>query len=229
MDLKEYLQQQAEKDAEALITEGDRQHLEKLMQKIDEAPAPVKVKTPWYRRWQFLSGAAVAAVAVIIAASVVLINDRPSEFLYSDKHIVTVVSELQSLQTDLKYFSVIDSESTQYEVRKSYDSVSGDKLYYSASTRYMLSEVNLVFVINERYDYKFDIKSETSTKQLTDYSVAYAKMSDMSGTNAFNAIKYSGWIKLQTETVYFNYLQPDLEILDDETFFAGIQQIVGVK
>ena len=85
--------------------------------------------------------------------------------------------------------------------------------------------VNFAVVINEKYNYRFEIKNEV-TKTLSDYSLTYNK-NGYTSTSGIDGFTYLGKIQVQTETVYFTYNQ--LPALGDEAFFESIQQIIQVK
>ena len=81
----------------------------------------------------------------------------------------------------------------------------------------------MVVVINEKYNYNFPLKEEVANKQLPNYVVNYTKESSRGKPQ----INYRGWLKVNTETVYFDYVQ--IPALGDDAFFESLQQIIQVK
>lgn len=127
------------------------------------------------------------------------------------------------MQTDTNNFNFDLLANSLEDVSLYFDSKSNDKLYYSCSADFEFFIIDLVVVINEKYNYKFDIIEDTTAKQLSDYTVNFSSES----SRGQSYVTYRGWIKVQTETVYFNYVQTP-ETGEDE-FLESIQQIVKVK
>ncbi|MBD5584927.1 MAG: hypothetical protein HDQ88_07585 [Clostridia bacterium] len=232
MNFKDYFQKQAEAQADKLITESDRQFCKALLESNEEvssqpvAPVAVIAKKPWYKQWDIIASIACAVCILVIIVSSVLINNNKDDFLFKDENIVSDVATVEQLQSDLKYVSLPNNLN---EISYSYDSVTKTRLFYNIKQKTEIADVELVVVINENYNYSFEFDKEEITETLDSYSVIYNKKEsiNLSGTT----YNYKGYIKVQTETVYFEYKAQEAipEEYADEAFFDDIQQLIGVK
>ena len=114
-------------------------------------------------------------------------------------------------------------ETDSEQIKLSYDSESNDKLYYSVLGYVESSSINFVILINEKYNYQFNLNGEEKCVELAQYTLNYSSLI----LRGKPQIEYKGWIKVQTEIVYFEFIQKPA--LGDEAFFETIQQVVKVK
>lgn len=223
MDLKKYIRQKSEEDAEKLFSEGDEQFCHTLAEQAGAAPHP-QLRKPKYKFWAWISSA-VAIVAAAVITTVVLLNNSPIYYQIGD--IEKVGSNIEQLQNDSKYFTVSEREEViEVGITLSYDSKSGDKLYYNFSTTYKaeanIAKVDLTIVINKNYHHTFDME-DSNTKALSDYTVIYETVERPEAFGYY----YRGRINVKTETVYLEYRL--LMGFDDEIFFNEIQKLVQLK
>lgn len=168
-----------------------------------------------------VSSLLVAAITLTCVFSLRKISD---EFLYKDDNIVTQESEYELMKTDLVFFDLSFNNYILSQVDMSYDLISNDKLFYRVISNFETSTLEMIIVINEKYNYKFDLKGEVKSVQLVDYTLFYTveNIRDIPAKK-----KFRGRIKVQTEIVYFEFIQKPA--LGDKAFFETIQQVVKVK
>lgn len=228
MDYKEFLQKQAEEEAEKLITDSDRQYYKTLFEKNEQAetasPVAVIAKKPWYKQWSVLSSIACAVCVLVIIVSSVLVNNR-NGFLYKEENIVTENVTISNAREELKYFELKDND---FLIKKSYDNPSKSTLYFSFQGETDVAEVSLTVVVNEHYNYKFTLSEDIHTQTLDKYTVNYNKNENINLSGI--TYDYRGYIKVQTETAYFEYKQQiPLGEYADEAFFDDLQQLITLK
>lgn len=225
MNLKKYLRQQAEKDAESLLTDDDRQFSMQLAQSAQQT-------LPKRKRFNFAAISSVVAtclVAIILGITLPLtINKQPAidEIFYNEENVAQTACTLEDVNYNSKYFKIEETESITFRYQLNYDSVTGDKLYYSVSvTGGIISTFTLDIVINENYNYNFEMYGEILNGQLSQYSVEYNSQIEEGVMST--ELKYKGIIKVESEIVYIDYKQ-SFEI-GDQAFFEDIQNVLKVK
>ena len=224
MNLKKHLRTQAEKDAENLLNEEDELFIQQLVQ--SGAPAATRTLSKAKKFWiSFASIIATAVVASIIVVPVVFANRTPGGIFYQESNIREQQATFEEMQSDLKYFEIVEN-SLQHSVILKYDSVSNDKLYYVVEGTAALSKFTFNIVINENYNFNFDVGSdELREHPFTDYSINYVSYKTESG--GLNETQYFGYIQFKTEIVYIKYRQ--LIDIGEQAFFDDIQNIIKVK
>lgn len=227
MNLKEYLQQQAGKDVENLLTDSDREFCRQLAQDVQEKPAETQSKRPKIKLWAGIGSAVAAVLLAVIIIPFALVKKPANELLYQEENVANTVCSLEDLNNDSNVFEVIQTENSNITVKQFYDTVSNDSLYYEVNVTGIISVYRIFVVVNNKYNYKFDLSEELLSAQLSDYSLNYESFKpDGSGIEA----QYQGVIKLNTETVYIDYEQSiDLEDLSEQVFFEDIQSVLKVK
>ncbi len=102
-----------------------------------------------------------------------------------------------------------------------------DNLYYKNEIKSDLQQSEIVLVINENYNFKFSVQGQTTVRQLENYTIEYIRdgKENSNGTD----YKYSGWVKVESETAYFVYEQHNHIGDSDDEFFEDIQNIIRLK
>lgn len=224
MNLKKYLKQRAEEDAESLITESDREFCMQLAQNARQ----IAPKRKRFNLAAVSSAAAVCLVAVILGITLPLVlNRQPAveEIHYKEENVAKTACTIEEVNINTKYFQISQTENIIILPMLNYDSVSGDKLYYSVSVTTQISVFTLYIVINENYSYSFEKYEDLSYGQLAQYSVEY-NVERVDGVMA-TELKYRGIISVESETVYIDYTQ-NFDIGDD-AFLDDIQNVLKVK
>lgn len=213
---------------EVSLTEGDEQLRQKLLQEVraNATKRQAEEKPRRYNNfWKVFSAVATACVAVVVVTVSVVFTRDNSFVYYKEENIETMSSNIDELQNSIKYFSFqTDSEC---EVKLKYDSISGDKLFYSLDSRGVGSEKAFQIVINEHYTLPYKELEKPQTSKLDNYNIVYQKNMYVMEELGIEGSNYRGYIKVQTETVYFDMkLLPSMQ---EEQFFDYIQTIVKVK
>lgn len=222
MKLKKYIKLKEDLPEEPM-TEREQEIYNSLVQRVRQnAEGAVKTKKR-VSLWKVLTPAISFAVAISIALTCIFTLRSTQETTYYDGKIKNEPSSFTLLQNDVTVYDLTFIEPFTESVFINYDSESNDKLFYSVSAHVELSSIELVVVINEKYNYNFPLKEEVANKQLPNYVVNYTKESSRGKPQ----ITYKGWLKVNTETVYFDYVQ--IPALGDDAFFESLQQIIQVK
>lgn len=224
MNLKKHLQTQAEKDAENLLNEEDELFIQQLVQ--SGAPAATRTLSKAKKFWiSFASIIATAAVASIIVVPVMFANRTPGGIFYQESNIKEQQATFEEMQNNVKYFEFVENN-LEYSVILKYDLLSKDKLFYTLNGTTALSSFTFNIVINENYNFKFNIKDEElSEYKLSGYSLNYVKYQS-EGLDLIET-QYFGYIKIKTEIIYIEYNQ--LIDIGEQAFFDDIQNIIKVK
>lgn len=223
MNIKKYLRQQAEKDAESLLTESDRQFSMQLAESVQQERVQRKPKT--FRIKAFASAAAVLMVAVVLGVTLPLtLSKQPAvnEVHYKEENMLQNDCTIEDVNYNAKYFQLNEAEDMSFESYFKYDSVSGDKLFYSVTVSTDISEFNLVIVVNEKYNHDFKLKDDLRNEQRTNYDINFFEKH-----TSREEIQYTGYVKINSEIVYIDYFQ--FIDIGPDAFFDQIESVLKVK
>lgn len=223
MNLKKDLQQQAYKDAESLLTENDKQFCAKLAEEMqDNTLKPVSKKFKLKTFASVLTSCAAAiALLVILPFFTNKTGNTVVEVQYKEENIVQESCSIADVTNNSKYFELHEQENVTLHAILMYDSLSSDKLYYSIVIETFISKIIFNIVINENYNFNFDIGKDLLSKPLSQYEIAYESKVNI------DSVMYIGYITVDTETVYIEYTQ--LFDLGEQAFFDDIQSVLKVK
>ena len=222
MNLKKYIKLK-ESAQEVQLSEEEEMLYNSLLKRTEQNNAKKTAIKKNRHLWKIVTLIVSVLGAIAITLTCVFTMRMPDDVLYGYENIISEESTFGSMLEDIRYLDLENLGPTIDQVSMSYDLESNDKLYYSISADIDLSSLYLVIVINEKYNYEFNLKTEPLINDLNDYTIFYNRESSRGDPQ----INYSGWIQVQTETVYFNYVQ--IPALGDEAFFESIQQIIQVK
>lgn len=223
MNLKKHIRLKNSNNRERQLTEEEQALYNSLIVQVESNAASGTAVKKKQNLWRILTPILSVAGAIAITLTCIFALRNSRDFVYFDENSISEKSTFIDMQTDLSYVNFEYIESDINQVSMIYDSKSGDKLYYTCKADVDFYVVDLAVVINIKYQYKFEINGEVVTKQLPDYEITYSEISSRGQPDT----TYKGWIKVQTETVYFNYVQtPDA---GEDAFLESIQQIVKVK
>ncbi len=223
MNVKKFLREQAEKNAENLLDENDLLFLQHF-ESVEEGAATAKPRRLSRKKlWAILSPVVTVAVAAIIIFPSVFVK-RKGNIFYQEANVREVASTIEDLRSNLKYFD-IESKEIESTVLLNYDLVTNDKLYYTLEGVKQLSEFKLYILINENYHKNFDIGSGLAIQEMTDYNLNYEciEVEDIGSVTNL----YRGIITVNTEIIYIEYNQ--LIDLGEQAFFDDIESIIKVK
>ena len=138
--------------------------------------------------------------------------------------MASIVCSVEDLNNGSSSFELVQMQGSAITVKQFYDTVRNDALYYEVNVKGIISEYRLFIVVNTKYNYKFELSEELLTASLPDYSLNYHSVAP-EGSKI--EAQYQGVIKLNTETVYIDYVQ--LIDLGEQVFFEDIQNVLKAK
>lgn len=206
MNVKKFLREQAEKNAENLLDENDLLYLQQF-ESVEEGAATAKPRGLSRKKlWAILSPVVTVAVAAIIIFPSVFVK-RKGNIFYQEANVRETTSTFNDLQTDTKYFNFMEYSETPYRVMLNYDSISNDKLYYTleGTNEILLSDFKFYVIINENYNYNFELNENLFVKEFNNYNLKYEYIEIEVGAST-NYI-YKGIITVNTEIIYIEYNQ----------------------
>lgn len=224
MKFKEYIQQQADKDDEKLLTESDLQFCAQLAEDVQERPLH-NSKMSKTKFWAALSSAVAVVLLAVIILPFAFANKPVDDVYYKEENIVNRECSLEELNSGLNNFIIEQSEFYDLKIRLFYDSESSNSLYYEIINTGLISDFNLIIVVNRNYHFNFDLDNEPLKEQLSDYSVEYLCTKSNSLTDM--GVGYKGKIQLNEEVAYIEYKQ--VVDLGEQAFFDDIQSVLKAK
>lgn len=223
MNVKKFLREQAEKNAENLLDENDLLFLQQF-EGVEEGAATAKPRGLSRKKlWAILSPVVTVAVAAIIIFPSVFVK-RKGDIFYQEANVREAASSIEDLRSELKYF-YIESKEIENTVLLNYDLISNDKLYYTINGANIISEFTFYIVVNENYSYNFHLSESLLVKEFADYTLKYEHIETEVGASV--EYIYRGEITVNTETIYIEYNQ--VIDLGEHVFFDDIESIIKVK
>ena len=127
MNVKKFLREQAEKNAENLLDENDLLFLQQF-ESVEEGATTAKPRGLSRKKlWAILSPVATVAVASIIIFPSVFVK-RKGDIFYQEANVREMTSTFNDLQTDTNYFYFVENPESPYRITLNDDSASTDKL-----------------------------------------------------------------------------------------------------
>lgn len=225
MNVKKFLREQAEKNAENLLDENDLLYLQQF-ESVEEGAATAKPRRVSRRKlWAIISPFVTVAVAAVIIFPSVFVK-RKGDIFYQEANVREVASSIEDLRSDLEFFDISVQES-DITVLLNYDSISNDKLYYTleGTNEISLSDFKFYVIINENYNYNFELNENLFVKEFNNYNLKYEYIEIEVGAS-INYI-FKGKITVNTEIIYIEYNQ--IIDLGEQAFFDDIESIIKVK
>ena len=223
MRAKKYLKQQAKQDREKLLEE-DKDFLRVLEQQVAEEPPKNRLRFP---RWLFaLAGSIVAAVLIVCFA---VFFPFKKKVTYFDGNLDQTSSSFDELNLNIQNFQFHFNESLySLTVRKTFDKISGDTLFYTANLTAFDNTVvlEIVTVCNPNYQYKnFSYNNDTQNQALANYTVTYSFITTTDEEFGFETLHATASIQKGKEMVYVTKYS-ELLLTPDGTFLETLQSIV---
>lgn len=225
MNLKKLFKKERENLEEKLYTEGDELYFNTVLEKVEESKiSQVKTKKP-VKFFAWISSIAVSVIAIAIIIPILFSNQLTS--YYKEENIKTEYCAIKDVNKDANYLVFNEKVNSIQTISMYYDSVSLDKLYYKMKLKSDFQQSEIVLVVNQYYNYNFKINEQTTVRQLENYTIEYIRdgKENSNGTD----YKYSGWVKVESETAYFVYEQHNHIGDSDDEFFEDIQNIIKLK
>ncbi len=225
MNLKKQFKKEREHLEEKLYTEGDELYFKTVLEKVEDANISRTKTKRRIKYWVWLSSLSATLIAASIIIPVVFISSRPIH--YWNENIKTEYCDMKNVYDNANYLIFNEYPEANQTISMYYDSVSLDKLYYKMEMKSNLQQSVIVLVVNEDYNYDFSVQGQTAVRQLENYTIEYIRdgKENSNGTD----YKYSGWVKVESETAYFVYEQHNHIGDSDDEFFEDIQNIIRLK
>ena len=177
MNVKKLLKKKAQEDIKSVQTDTDQEVLQRLKNSVAEEKPKVRRNLKWL--WAIPSGAvAFAVAAVLIVELAPFPGSNPGNIRYEDANFEHVDSDYSELSNALTNLTLHVTEDQEISVVRTFDSLSGDDLYYILSVTEnsmdAIYNIRLLIVVNEHYDYNsFAMEGTFTTETYPDYSITY--------------------------------------------------------
>lgn len=225
MNLKKQFKKEREHLEEKLYTEGDELYFKTVLEKVEDANISRTKTKRRIKYWVWLSSLSATLIAASIIIPVVFISSRPIH--YWNENIKSEYCDIKNVYDNANYLIFNEYPEANQTISLYYDTLSLDKLYYKMEMKSNLQQSVIVLVVNEDYNYDFSVQGQTVVRQLENYTIEYIRdgKENSNGTD----YKYSGWVKVESETAYFVYEQHNHIGDSDDEFFEDIQNIIRLK
>lgn len=227
MNVKKYLQQQAEQDRKAIMSENDGQFLQDIRARIDTKSSSAPRRFTRLRFW--LIGATSVLASVIAVVCVLMFYPQEQRVLYYEANFVQSDSTLQAMDDDMKEFTFdIDEMLYSTKVQVITDSISGDTIMYYADITSMdtLVKMSLVAVCNENYQFSMtQITKQFTTEKLPSYDIQYSSNILPDPDFGFNIFNAEAQIQKGKEFIYITEYAETM-FGDQAMFFDNIQSLI---
>lgn len=225
MNLKKLFKKEREHLEEKLYTEGDELYFKTVLEKVEDANISRTKTKRRIKYWVWLSSLSATLIAASIIIPVVFISSRPIH--YWNENIKSEYCDIKNVYDNANYLIFNEYPEANQTISLYYDTLSLDKLYYKMEMKSNLQQSVIVLVVNEDYNYDFSVQGQTAVRQLENYTIEYIRdgKENSNGTD----YKYSGWVKVESETAYFVYEQHNHIGDSDDEFFEDIQNIIRLK
>lgn len=242
MKIKKFLKKAAEEDRESLINDRDVEFLasigvdynKKRAANKHEPEASYYLTANAFNYRALLIYVACFLVAALTVTLILYYYLKPAPFQppihYFEDNFVKVDSDLEELNADLKLFSLVVNE-TDYDlkIKKTYDSLSGDHLYYTLSFEQqngLVKSFKLDIVVNSFYEHEQLEYSKTPVEtNFSNYSIKYLEDFEAVADSPFNTVICKGEIQIGEQWVYI--VTYEETALEQSTFIETLQSIIS--
>ena len=245
MKIKKFLEKVAEEDRESLINDKDIEFLASIGVDYNKKREEAKKQpdSSYYRTAKsvnykalFASIACFLIVAITAVSLSLYFSLKPSPIdqpiKYFDDNFVEVDSNLQELNGDLQLFVLaVDTVEYDVSVRKTYDSLSGDDLFFTlevSANNGLSKKFALDIVVNKHYTHKeLNYLAELKETQISDFTLKYYEISQAMMGSPFVNVECKGEIQIGEQWMYVvNYKET---ALGQSTFIDTLQSLISFK
>ena len=151
---------------------------------------------------------------------------------YFEDNFVEVDSNLQELNADLQLFALtIDTDEYEVSIRKTYDSVSGDDLFFTlefSANQGLSKKFRLEIVVNKFYKHEeLTYTDDLSKTQFSGYTLKYLESSQpMTGT-PFVSVDSMGELQIGEQWIYI--VRYEETAFGQSTFIETLQSLISIK
>lgn len=180
------------------------------------------------RAWIAGAASLAASLAVVLVCVFTLYPFNAQTDTFSEVNFVTENSTVAQMNSELHDFSFsIDENVCRIFIKRTYDSVSGEPLYYQLVVNRHDNSLYGEFYItcNKDYHYKNFIFSSTPvTETLPQYAITYQSESSMNTQYGVEKISCKAEIKGKIDCIYIT--QYDELLHDGHTFLDSVQTFI---
>ena len=227
MNVKKYLQQQAEQDRKTIVSENDDRFLQNVKAEIGTKTSPSPRRFARLRFWLIGATSVLASIAILVC--VLVFYPQGQGVIYYENNFVQSDSTLQSMTGDMKEFA-FDIDETLYSTRVQIttDRVSGDTIMYQAdiTRKDNLLKLSIIAVCNKNYHYRgLQITEEYSTEKLPLYEIRYTSTIIPDSDFGFNIFNAKAQIQRGSEFIYITEYTETM-LGDQPMFYDNIQSLI---
>lgn len=181
----------------------------------------------------FVFGALGTAVAILLVACLIIFYPFQKKIKYIEANLDSRESTLEELNSEIHDFTIkIDASFyPSPQITRTFDSISGDALYYTVVLNSYDSFTSMVLVIICNIDFQysaFEFEAKPDIKELLSYPIKYHFNLQQDEQFALSALTATAEIDGKQDTIYVTkYLELLFE--SDPSFFNNIQQIVQLS
>lgn len=206
MNVKKYLKKQAEQDLKALETDSDREFLARLKESVAKNP-----KLGRNKNWLWAIPSSVAVCAAILVGTLVPLSGGGNS-RYQTANFISVDSDLTAFFEATDNLTVRFADNQVIGIQKTYDSVSGDDIYYTFSINEVLGNayyrMETIIVVNDKYEYDdFLITKYFVTKTNLNYSVIYYQTVTADSDTGLNLVKCNAKIENSKYDIFVTHYE----------------------
>lgn len=230
MRVKKFLKKESQKNLRDFGTEGDREFLARMKESVAEPPQKKRNKN-WL--WAIPSAVAACAVAVVLIVEFVPFSggdlgdaNDVNEAKYEEVNFVWTDSDSTELFAALNGLTVNISEERIINVQRTYDSLSGDNLFYTLNIDVFPYSMESRIVVNDKYKFEgFNITESFVTENFSNYSVSYYQTITIDSDTGLNMVQYKAKIESEKYNIYvIDYKEYSLEN-ENGTFLEYIENL----
>ena len=228
MNIKKCLKKESQKDLRSIQTETDKEFLQRVENLVEEENT---LKRKCKKNYKFLWAIPPVLSACLVATILVVVlipkdNGNIDDIKYNENDFVQINSDFAGLTGALKYLTLNVAEEKITYIEKTYDSLSGDELYYTLrideNSMEAYYSTELMIVVNENYHYDgFNFHDEIIEETYSDFSIQYTQQKTFDV--GLNLIQCRAEIKSKKYEIYvLNYEEYSVE---DGMFLTVINTI----
>lgn len=234
MNFKKRFEKRIEEDKKSRISESDMAFLATLQDMVVERPEGEVIAKPFNYKKPLLISVACFLVAALTVSLILYYTlfSKPKVPFYSLDNSVTVDSGVAELNSDLDLFTFeVDEEVFAVEIKKIYDSVSGDTLFYQLGINFVTEDVSIVthieIVVNKNFTHPaLNYSGKMIESQISGYKLSYTQSitPTLFDEVTANVIDCMGEMQVGKQWIYVTYYQ---EVsLAEGTFVETLQSML---
>lgn len=241
MKINKFLKKVAEEDRESIINEKDIEFLSSIGVDYNKkkVAAQNEPKASYYLtasafNYRVLLICLACFVVAAITVTIILYNHFNPDLVeppihYFEDNFVKVDSNLDELNADLELFELVVNENDyDLKIEKTYDSLSGDNLYYSLKfnqNNEHTKSLKLDIVVNSLYEYEQPVYQESVNAQISEYTIIYVEDVKAMPDTPFSTVTCKGKMQIGKQCIYI--VTYEEMAWGQSTFIETLQSIIS--